>query len=247
MRNIILASASGIRLKILNDFGFNVKVEVAHVDEDEIKNSLLAEKFSSFDISRALAETKAKKISSKIYNQDVLGADQVLDLEGNIFNKPENMELASSLMKRLNGKEHSLFSSICLSKNGSTIWMHTEQVVLKMKRLTDSFIKDYLAKVGLETIKKYGVYQIEGTGKDLFVSKLIEKTLEKLVEDVLFIRAVRGLQNEEGGLYPEPVLAAVLPKYPKLKMHTIADTNHYDILLDEVGAEAVAQLIYGAK
>jgi septum formation protein len=168
MRNIILASASGIRLKILNDFGFSVKVEAANIDEDEIKNSLLAEKFSSFDISRALAETKAKKISSKIYDQMILGADQVLDFGGNIFNKPENMELAMNLMKRLNGKEHSLFSSICLSKNGSTIWMHTEQVVLKMKHLSDNFIKDYLQKVGLETIKKYGVYQIEGMGKDLF-------------------------------------------------------------------------------
>jgi septum formation protein len=168
MRNIILASASGIRLKILNDFGFSVKVEVANVDEDQIKNSLLAEKFSSFDISRVLAETKAKKISSKIYNQAVLGADQVLDLDGNIFNKPENMELAVNLMQRLNGKEHSLFSSICLSKNGSTIWMHTEQVVLRMKQLSDDFIKDYLEKVGLQTIKKYGVYQIEGIGKDLF-------------------------------------------------------------------------------
>jgi septum formation protein len=168
MRNIILASASGVRLKILNDFSFNVKVEAANIDEDEIKNSLLAEKFSSFDISRALAETKAKKISSKIYDQMILGADQVLDFGGNIFNKPENMELAMNLMKRLNGKEHSLFSSICLSKNGSTIWMHTEQVVLKMKQLSDNFIKDYLQKVGLETIKKYGVYQIEGMGKDLF-------------------------------------------------------------------------------
>jgi len=168
MRNIILASASGIRLKILNDFGFNVKVEVANIDEDEIKNSLLAEKFTSFDISRALAEIKAKKISSKINDQIVLGADQVLDLEGNIFNKPENMELAFSLMNRLNGKKHSLFSSICLSKNGSTIWMHTEQTVLKMKRLSGSFIKDYLQEIGLETIKKYGVYQIEGVGKDLF-------------------------------------------------------------------------------
>ena len=133
MRNIILASASGIRLKILNDFGFNVKVEVANIDEDEIKNSLLAEKFTSFDISRALAETKAKKISSKINDQIVLGADQVLDLEGNIFNKPENMELAVGLMNRLNGKKHSLFSSICLSKNGATIWMHTEQTVLKIR------------------------------------------------------------------------------------------------------------------
>ena len=168
MRNIILASASGIRLKILNDFGFNVKVEIANIDEDEIKNSLLAEKFTSFDISRALAETKAKKISSKINDQIVLGADQVLDLEGNIFNKPKNMELAVSLMNRLNGKKHSLFSSICLSKNGSTIWMHTEQSVLKMKKLSDSFIKDYLQEIGLEMIKKYGVYQIEGAGKDLF-------------------------------------------------------------------------------
>ena len=88
---------------------------------------------------------------------------------------------------------------------------------------------------------------VEEDSEDLFVSKLIEKTLEKLTSDVLFIRAVRGLQNEEGGLYPEPVLAAVLPKYPKLKLHTIADTNHYDILLAEVGAEAVAQLIYGDK
>jgi septum formation protein len=128
----------------------------------------LAEKFSSFDISRALAETKAKKISSKIYDQMILGADQVLDFGGNIFSKPENMELAMNLMKRLNGKEHSLFSSICLSKNGSTIWMHTEQVVLKMKQFSDNFIKDYLQKVGLENIKKYGVYQIEGMGKDLF-------------------------------------------------------------------------------
>jgi septum formation protein len=168
MRNIILASASVIRLKILNDFGFNVKVEAANIDEDEIKNSLLAEKFSSFDISRTLAETKATKISSKFYGQTVLGADQVLDFEGNIFNKPESIELATSLMKRLNGKEHSLFSSICLSKNGSTIWMHTEQVVLKMKQISDNFIKDYLQKVGLETIRKYGVYQIEGMGKDLF-------------------------------------------------------------------------------
>ena len=168
MRNIILASASGIRLKILNDFGFNVKVEVANVDEDEIKNSLLAEKFSSFDISRALAETKSKKISSKINDQIVLGADQVLDLEGKIFSKPDNMELAVSLLNRLSGKKHSLFSSICLSKNGSTIWMHTEQTVLKMKKLSDNFIKDYLQKIGLETIKKYGVYQIEDAGKDLF-------------------------------------------------------------------------------
>jgi septum formation protein len=168
MKDIILASASGIRLKILKDFGFNVKVVPASIDEDEIKSSLLNEKFTPFEISRALAETKAKKISGKFINDLVLGADQVLDYKGNIFNKPENMESAIDLMQRLNGNSHSLFSSICLSKNNAIIWMYTEKVVLKMKKLSDKFIKDYLEKIGLEIIKKYGVYQIEGLGKELF-------------------------------------------------------------------------------
>jgi septum formation protein len=168
MKDIILASASGIRLKILENFGFNVKVVPANIDEDEIKNSLSNEKFTSFDISRALAETKAKKISVKFTDNLVLGADQILDFKGNIFSKPKNMESAIDLMQKLNGNSHSLFSSICLSKNNSVIWMHTEEVVLKMKKLSDKFIEDYLDKIGLETIKKYGVYQIEGLGKELF-------------------------------------------------------------------------------
>jgi septum formation protein len=168
MKDIILASASGIRLKILKDFGFNVKVVPASIDEDEIKNSLSNEKFTSFDISRALAETKAKKISGKFINDLVLGADQVLDFKGKIFSKPENIGSAIDLMQKLNGNSHSLFSSICLSKNNTVIWMHTVEVVLKMKKLSDKFIEDYLDKIGLETIKKYGVYQIEGLGKELF-------------------------------------------------------------------------------
>ncbi len=168
MKDIILASASGIRLKILKDHGFNVRVIPAGIDEDEIKNSLLNERFTSFDISRALAETKAKKISSKFINDMVLGADQVLDFKGKIFNKPENMESAVNLMQKLNGNSHFLFSSICLSKNNAVMWMHTEKVILKMKKLSDEFIKNYLDKVGLETIKQYGVYQIEGQGKELF-------------------------------------------------------------------------------
>jgi len=168
MKDIILASASGIRLKILENFGFNVKVVPANIDEDEIKNSLSNEKFTSFDISRALAETKAKKISVKFTDNLVLGADQILDFKGNIFSKPKNMESAIDLMQKLNGNSHSLFSSICLSKNNSVIWMHTEEVVLKMKKFSDKFIEDYLDKIGLETIKQYGVYQIEGLGKELF-------------------------------------------------------------------------------
>ena len=168
MKDIILASASGIRLKILKDYGFNVRAIPAGIDEDEIKNSLLNDRFTSFDISRALAETKAKKINSKFMNEMVLGADQVLDFQGKIFNKPENMESALNLMKKLNGNIHFLFSSICLSKNNAVIWMHTEKVILKMKKLSDEFIKNYLDKVGLEIIKQNGVYQIEGQGKELF-------------------------------------------------------------------------------
>jgi septum formation protein len=168
MKEIILASASGVRLKILKNFGFNVKVVPASIDEGEIKNSLSNEKFTSFDISRALAETKAKKISGKFINDVVLGADQVLDFKGKIFSKPENMRSAIDLMQKLNGNSHSLFSSICLSKNNVVIWMHTEKVVLKMKKLSDKFIEDYLDKIGLEIIKQYGVYQIEGLGKELF-------------------------------------------------------------------------------
>jgi septum formation protein len=168
MKDIILASASGIRLKILKDYGFNVRAIPAGIDEDEIKNSLLNDRFTSFDISRALAETKAKKISIKFMNEMVLGADQVLDFQGKIFNKPENMESALNLMQKLNGNIHFLFSSICLSKNNAVIWMHTEKVILKMKKLSDEFIKNYLDKVGLEIIKQYGVYQIEGQGKELF-------------------------------------------------------------------------------
>ena len=168
MKDIVLASASGIRLKILKDYGFNVRAIPAGIDEDEIKNSLLNDRFTSFDISRALAETKAKKISIKFMNEMVLGADQVLDFQGKIFNKPENMESALNLMQKLNGNIHFLFSSICLSKNNAVIWMHTEKVILKMKKLSDEFIKNYLDKVGLEIIKQYGVYQIEGQGKELF-------------------------------------------------------------------------------
>ena len=97
-----------------------------------------------------------------------MGADQVLDFKGKIFNKPENMRSAIDLMQKLNGNSHSLFSSICLSKNNAVIWMHTEEVVLQMKKLSDKFIEDYLDKIGLETIKQYGVYQIEGLGKELF-------------------------------------------------------------------------------
>ena len=168
MTNITLASASGIRKKILQDFGFVVKVLPANIDEQLIKDSLIKEDADSFHVSRALAELKAKKISTQNPDELVLGADQVLDCEGKIYDKPKDLEDAKKLLLVLNNRKHSLFSSICLYKNGTNNWIHTERLDLTMLHHTENFFDDYLNKLGLDTIQRYGVYQIEGTGRQLF-------------------------------------------------------------------------------
>ncbi len=168
MTNITLASASGIRKKILQDFGFVVKVLPANIDEQLIKDSLIKEDADSFHVSRALAELKAKKISTQNPDELVLGADQVLDCEGKIYDKPKDLKDAKKLLLVLNNRKHSLFSSICLYKNGTNNWIHTERLDLTMRHYTENFFDDYLNKLGLDTIQRYGVYQIEGTGRQLF-------------------------------------------------------------------------------
>ncbi len=168
MTNITLASASGIRKKILQDFGFVVKVLPANIDEQLIKDSLIKEDADSFHVSRALAELKAKKISTQNPDELVLGADQVLDCEGKIYDKPKDLEDAKKLLLVLNNRKHSLFSSICLYKNGTNNWIHTERLDLTMRHYTENFFDDYLNKLGLDTIQRYGVYQIEGIGRQLF-------------------------------------------------------------------------------
>ena len=168
MTNITLASASGIRKKILQDFGFVVKVLPANIDEQLVRDSLIKEDADSFHVSRALAELKAKKISTQSPDELVLGADQVLDCEGKIYDKPKDLEDAKKLLLVLNNRKHSLFSSICLYKNGTNNWIHTERLDLTMRHYTENFFDDYLNKLGLDTIQRYGVYQIEGTGRQLF-------------------------------------------------------------------------------
>jgi septum formation protein len=168
IRNIILASKSGIRKKILEDAGFEIKVEISNVDEDEIKQSMRANNASCVAIAKSLAEHKANRISSKFSNYFVLGADQVLDLEENCISKPKNDEEAKLIIKQLNGKTHKLHSAVCVSKNGSMVWHYHETSSLKMKELSDQEIENYLKIVGTETMKKYGVYQIESEGKNLF-------------------------------------------------------------------------------
>ena len=168
INNIILASKSGIRKKILNKNGINCEVIPANIDEDQIKESLLKEKASPEIISQNLAELKANKVSKKKNDYLVLGADSVIDLNGEIVSKPSNREEALIILQKLNGKKHHLISSVCISKNGTMIWNHTDKASLTMKQMKDKELKSYLAKIKDEALYAYNVYQIESEGRSLF-------------------------------------------------------------------------------
>ena len=169
MVEIILASKSKVRKEILDKNNINVQVEPSNVDEDVIKNSLIKERVSPEIISKNLAELKANKISSKKNNFLVLGADSVIDLDGELISKPESREEAMKILKKLNGKKHNLISSVCISKDGAMIWNHTDKAVLTMKNMSDEELKNYLSKISDEALFAYNVYQIEGEGKSLFL------------------------------------------------------------------------------
>ena len=166
--NIILASKSKVRKDILKKNNITCDVKPSNVDEDMVKESLLNEKASPEIISKNLAELKANKVSSNNYEKVVLGADSVIDLNGELISKPQNREEALLILKKLNGKEHHLISSACISKNGSMIWNYTDKAKLKMKKFTDKELEDYLAKISDSTLFAYNVYQIEGEGSKLF-------------------------------------------------------------------------------
>ena len=168
INKIILASKSGVRKKILNENGINCEVIPSNVDEDQIKESLLKEKASPEVISKNLAELKANKISKKKNDQLVLGADSVIDLDGQLISKPKSREEALNILKKLNGQKHHLISSVCISKNGSMIWNFTDASTLTMKQLNLDEIKLYLLKIKDKELFDYGVYQIEADGKSLF-------------------------------------------------------------------------------
>ena len=168
INNIILASKSEVRKKILNKNGINCQVIPANVDEDQIKKSLLEEKATPEIISKNLAELKANKVSEKKHDQLVLGADSVIDLNGKLISKPLNRKEAFDILKKLNGQKHQLISSVCISKNGSMIWNATDASTLTMKQLNSDEIKSYLEKIRDKELYAYGVYQIEADGRSLF-------------------------------------------------------------------------------
>ena len=165
---IILASKSRVRKKILDINKINCKVEPSNIDESSIKESLLKEKTTPTNISKNLAELKANKVSQKFANEIVLGADSVIDLNGEIISKPQNRSDALRILKMLNGKTHKLVSSVCISKGGSMIWNYTDKASLTMKQMSDEDLKIYLTKISDEELYAYNVYQIEGEGRSLF-------------------------------------------------------------------------------
>jgi septum formation protein len=168
MVDIVLASKSKVRKEILNNHNVDTIVEPSNVDEEVIKNSLLKEKASPETISKSLAELKSCKVSQKKSNILVLGADSVIDLNGELISKPKNRNEALKILKKLNGKQHNLISSICLSKNGTMIWNYTDKATLTMKNFGDDDLKKYLSKISDHDLYAYNVYQIEGEGRKLF-------------------------------------------------------------------------------
>ncbi len=165
---IILASKSGVRKKILDDFKIESKVIPSNIDEDEVKNSLLAEGAEPLLISKNLAEIKSIKVSSNNPDQLVLGADSVISLNNQLINKPNSRDEAFEILKRLNNSKHYLISSVCISKNGAMLWNYSDTSELKMKNLNDKQILNYLNKIKTEILLAYGVYQVEAEGLKLF-------------------------------------------------------------------------------
>ena len=170
LNKIILASKSKVRKDILDKNNIKSIVEPSNVDEDIVKLSLLKENASPEIISKNLAELKANKVSAKKQGETVLGADSVIDLDGELISKPESREDAMKILKKLNGKSHFLISSVCISKNGSMIWNYTDKAILTMKNFSDSELAEYLLKISDENLYAYNVYQIEGEGRKLFCS-----------------------------------------------------------------------------
>ncbi len=168
IKNVILASRSGIRKKILENNGIKCEVIPAKINEDQVKRSLLETNATLELISKNLAELKANKVSEKKHGELVLGADSVIDLNGELISKPTNREEAIRILRKLNGRKHQLISSVCISKNGSMIWNFTDASTLTMKQLNLDEIKSYLAKIGDKELYAYGVYQIEADGRSLF-------------------------------------------------------------------------------
>ena len=194
MKSIILASKSEVRKKILDENNIKCTVEPSNLDEDEVKKSLISQGATPELISKNLAELKANKVSQKRLGEIVLGADSVIDLNGQLISKPINRKEAMSILTSLNGKSHFLISSVCISLDGKMIWNYTEKAEMKMKNFTKEELQEYLTKISDKNLYSYNVYQIEGEGKKLFseikgnvdtIMGLPVKNIKKYLENII--------------------------------------------------------------
>ena len=167
-KQIILASKSKVRKKILDEYGINCEVQPSNIDEDFVKENLEKQKASPEEVSKNLAELKANKVSQKFNDKFVIGADSVIDLKGRVISKPVDRKQAYNILKSLNGETHHLISSVCISKGGNMIWNYTDRAALTMKNMTEKEMKEYLTNISDENLYAYNVYQIEGLGRSLF-------------------------------------------------------------------------------
>ena len=167
-KQIILASKSKVRKKILDEYGINCEVQPSNIDEDFVKENLEKQKASPEEVSKNLAELKANKVSQKFNDKFVIGADSVIDLKGRVISKPVDRKQAYNILKSLNGETHYLISSVCISKGGNMIWNYTDRAALTMKNMTEKEMKEYLSNISDENLYAYNVYQIEGLGRSLF-------------------------------------------------------------------------------
>ena len=167
-KQIILASKSKVRKKILDEYGINCEVQPSNIDEDLVKENLEKQKASPEEVSKNLAELKANKVSQKFNDKFVIGADSVIDLKGRVISKPVDRKQAYNILKSLNGETHHLISSVCISKGGNMIWNYTDRAALTMKNMTEKEMKEYLSNISDENLYAYNVYQIEGLGRSLF-------------------------------------------------------------------------------
>ena len=165
---IILASKSKVRKEILDKHNIECDVETSNVDEEAVKIAMIKDKATPEIISKNLAELKANKISMNKPGKIVLGADSVIDFKGELISKPKSRAEALNILKKLNGNNHNLITSVCISKNASMIWNYTDTSSLTMKKLEEGQLKSYLNKIKDENLFAYGVYQIEADGRSLF-------------------------------------------------------------------------------
>lgn len=166
--DLILASQSQARARILENAGIDARAVPARIDEESVKAGLMAEATVAHDIADALAELKALRVSGQYLQAYVIGCDQVLSLKGQVFNKPADMAAAREQLVALRGQTHSLISAICLARGGTVIWRHISRPRLTMRDFSDAFLDSYLAQAGEAVLTSVGAYQLEGLGSQLF-------------------------------------------------------------------------------